>query len=540
MLSTTWHAHPQQSSRPRITWVLALLMGLSLTLPVNAEPNSASDWLYSVRPNETLGSISDAYLDPRHSWHELVRYNQLAQPAQLAPGTVIRIPVAWLKQQPAPATAVTVQGDVLVRRAQQPQLQPLRNGQALNVGDEVQSRQGTVSIRFADGSSLRLNENSRLLFNTLTRFGDSGMVDTRTRLLKGDLSTTVQPLQGSKSRYEIATPSAVAAVRGTRFRLQATDSSTQLEVAEGVVQLESNLRHEAVRAGFGTRTGGSTATREAVRLLPAPQLGQPLQLLEQLPHSIDWQPVPEARQYVAELYADNDLGPRLRRQQSTQAQLQLDQLNNGQYLLALRAVDGQGFQGQIQNVAFEVKLQSLPAQLIAPGSQAVLAPEAARFNWAFQRDGDLASLQIAATADFQDVLAQSPFSPATETGIPSGLEPGHYFWRVATRAGGTSYSHSDVRPFTLLGILPETRIVAVQYRQDQARLYWTRLTETDRFLVQVARDPAFTEILREERVQGTQANIKLPDQEVYYARVRGIASELYRSEFGPGREIALP
>ncbi len=540
MLSTTWHAHPQRTSRPQTSWLLALLVGLSLTAPVNAEPNSASDWLYSVRPNETLGSISDAYLDPRHSWHELVRYNQLAQPAQLTPGTVIRIPVAWLKQQPAPATAVTVQGDVLVRRAQQAQLQPLSSGQPLNVGDEIQSRQGSVSIRFADGSSLRLNEHSNLLFNTLTRFGDSGMVDTRTRLLKGDLSTRVQPLQGSKSRYEIATPSAVAAVRGTRFRLQTTGSSTQIEVTEGQVQLQDNLQQKTLQAGFGTRTGGSTATREPVRLLPAPQLEQPLQRVEQLPHAVAWQPVPQARQYVAELYAENDLGPRLRRQQSTQAQLQLDQLNNGHYLLALRAVDAQGFQGQIQTLPFEVKLQSQPAQLIAPNSQAILAPGEVQFSWTIQRGGDLASVQIAATADFQEVLAQSPFSSETATGIPTGLQPGHYFWRVATQAGGTSYSHSEVRPFTLLGVLPETSIAAVHYRQNQARLYWTGLTETEHFLVQVARDPEFKEILREERVQGTQATIKLPDRQVYYARVRGVASDLYQSEFGPGREIALP
>ncbi len=538
MMSTTWHAQSQRTTR--YSWVVGLLMGLSLVSSVGAEPNTGSDWLYSVRPNDTLGTISDAYLDPRHSWHQLVRYNQLTQPAQLTPGTLIRIPVAWLKQQPAPATALTVQGDVLVRRAQQSQLQPLRSGQTLSVGDEIQSRQGTVSIRFADGSSLRLNENSHLLFNTLTRFGESGMVDIRTRLLNGNLSTKVQPLQGTKSRYEIATPSAVAAVRGTHFRLRATDTATQIEVMEGVVQLQGSTQQESVSAGFGARTGGPTATREAVRLLPAPQLSQPLQQLTQLPHQVDWQPLPNARQYVAELYAEGELGPRLRRQQSTQTRLQLDQLNNGAYLLALRAVDDQGFYGQPQTVPFEIRLQSLPARLIAPKSQDHLTPETARFSWALQRSGDLASLQIAATKDFQEVLAQSPFSTETATGVPRGLAPGHYFWRVATQAGGTSYSHSETRQFSLFGDLPKTRIVAVHYRQDQARLHWTSLSETDHFLVQVARDPDFTEILREEPVQGTQATIKLPDQQVYYARVRGVASDLYQSEFGPGREIVLP
>ena len=100
MSSTAWHAQPQRTIR--FSWVLGLLMGLSVAASVGAEPNTSSDWLYSVRPNETLGNISDAYLDPRHSWHELVRYNQLTQPAQVAPPTVNRSPVAWNARNPTP------------------------------------------------------------------------------------------------------------------------------------------------------------------------------------------------------------------------------------------------------------------------------------------------------------------------------------------------------------------------------------------------------------------------------------------------------
>ncbi len=54
--------------------------------------------------------------------------------------------------------------------------------------------------------------------DSLGSFDASGMVDTSVRLKKGRVENRVAP-QKPDSRYRIITPAAVAAVRGTEFRV---------------------------------------------------------------------------------------------------------------------------------------------------------------------------------------------------------------------------------------------------------------------------------------------------------------------------------
>lgn len=533
--------------RPTLT--VAILVWASLLLPpqsVQAQALETSQtgsaearnvWMYTVRPGDTLGSITKAYLDSRYSWHQLMHHNHLQSGSDLQVGAVLRIPVDWLRQQPASAMVQQTQGTVRVRRARQSHFQPLKSGQALEIGDEIQTLQGSTKIQFADGSTLRLNENSTLIFNTLTRYGNSGMVDTRTRLLNGSLSTEVKRQQQG-DRYEIATPSAVAAVRGTEFRLTTDARSTRAEVTDGVVQLRTDQQTISVAAGYGVSVSGTQVT-PPVALLAAPAPDQLPDKIDQLPWTLKWQPISGADHYVAELYQQPE-GTLVRNLKLSRASWTFEQLINGSYTLMLRAVDTTGFQGMDFKANLQIDIRSKPAHPISPADQETFEEGHPLFRWQLQQTGDLSRLEIARDPEFAQLVSQTTFTNSTQAAPAQRLTPGRYFWRVTTLAGGSSLSQSSTREIRIHGEMPKTNIIAINYYQDQVKLFWNSLEETNEFVVQVASDPQFNNILREERVSQPYVSIQLPRKTRYYARVKGVAEEFYHSEFSDGREIQLP
>lgn len=534
-------------TRPLAIAAVAAVSALLLMQPVHAQSPMAvqtqgaeqnSDWMYTVRPGDTLWSIAKTYLDPRHSWHKLMHYNQLQGGADLDAGLVIRIPVEWLKQQPAPAVVRHVQGTVRLRQARQAQFKPLKAGQQLGIGDEIQTLSGNTSIRFADGSTLQLNENSTLIFNTLTRYGDSGMVDTRTRLVNGSLSTEVKRQQQG-DRYEIATPSAVAAVRGTQFRLAADASSTRAEVTDGMVQLRTDRQTIPLSAGYGISIGG-TRVMAPVSLLPAPSPSQLPRKIDRLPLTLDWQPVPGADHYIAEIYQSSASDAKVNSIRLGQTNWTLDQLNNGQYTLALRAVDGKGFQGMDFKADLQVEIRAKPAQPLSPADQERFEDGQPLFRWQIQQSGDLSRLEIAKDRDFTQLVSRTGFTSETQAIPAQRLTPGRYFWRVTTLAGGNDLNHSPVREIRIHGDMPKTNIMAINYFQDRVKLFWSSLAETSEFIVQIATDREFSNVVREERVSQPYVSIQLPAKRRYYARVKGVGDEFYYSDFSDGREIQLP
>ena len=198
-----------------------LLMLVALLLSVF--PAFAQDWNYRVRPGDTLWDLGARYLKPSVPWEQLQTHNRVADPYRLPPGTQLRFPVAWLQVQPAPARVLATRGLVQVGDTDQPGLRDVAQGDLLRIGQHlVTGADASVTIAFADDSRLQLRENSRLRLDQLSRYGHTGMVDTRLRLEQGRSSNRVTPAKGPASRYIIDAPTATSSVRGTVFRVSAT------------------------------------------------------------------------------------------------------------------------------------------------------------------------------------------------------------------------------------------------------------------------------------------------------------------------------
>ncbi len=134
-----------------------------------------------------------------------------------------------LDQQPA-ANLTIYTGDCLIWH--QGQIQAAEIGQPLFTGDSVLTGKGSkAELSFVDGTSIRISEQCRLAV-------DQADTLRSLKLLWGKLWAKVAKMSSSKTRFQVETPTAVAGVRGTIFRVEVeTDSATKVAVEEGEVEI---------------------------------------------------------------------------------------------------------------------------------------------------------------------------------------------------------------------------------------------------------------------------------------------------------------
>jgi len=115
--------------------------------------------------------------------------------------------------------------------------QPLTLGQKLDVGTEVHTGIGRVRLRFVDGSTLVVADHSVL---RVARF-DVAAGKPRDASLELDVGLIGQQVAKQPGgSWEVRTPTAVTAVRGTEFMVEVGDDlATAVNVQSGEVKVEA-------------------------------------------------------------------------------------------------------------------------------------------------------------------------------------------------------------------------------------------------------------------------------------------------------------
>lgn len=335
---------------------LFFLMLVSILQPVNA-----ADWQYTMRPGDTLWSVCKEYTKEPGCWQKLGPLNNIGRDRAIPPGTRIRIPANWLKVPAATATIIFVQGDVSFQRPDETEM-PASEGIELTIGSKLITGDGSVSLSFADGSSMVLEPNSQLELDTLSNFELNGMVDSTVRLNRGTVKTRVIKRE-PRSHFRTITPSALAAVRGTEYRVNVVSNeqqkqSTLVEVYEGLVDVGADKVTFPVPATFGIVAKQGETLQEPVKLLDKPELigfqEQQIILVDDTGKrlsspSIQWQEELLAAGYQLNILADqqgNTKTEKLITSYRTEANtITIKDLAQGCYQLSLRAIDKLGLHG---------------------------------------------------------------------------------------------------------------------------------------------------------------------------------------------------
>ena len=130
---------------------------------------------------------------------------------------------------------------------------PASPGERVEAGSRV--RTGPLSaatLAFFDGSTTGLEAEAEVtIVQMSSRRGQDRVILLRQTL--GQTRSRVQRMPDRASRFEIETPTAVVAVRGTEFTTAVeADGTTRVAVIEGLVEVTAQERTVAVRAGQRT------------------------------------------------------------------------------------------------------------------------------------------------------------------------------------------------------------------------------------------------------------------------------------------------
>lgn len=424
-----------------------LLAGWLLAASVLAAPAPVADvapeWRYTLRPGDTLIGVAAQYLARPADWPQLQRHNRIADPYRLTPGSALRIPLAWLRSTPAPATVVAVSGQARVSLPGGAE-RALQAGEQLRAGALLSTAaDSSATLRFADGSLLVLQPGARLVLDTVSVYAGGGMADTRLRLQQGRVEIGANPRRMPGSRLQVITPSAVAAVRGTRFRVAADADATREETLEGAVGLAAAGQQVMVADGQGSLAQTGQPPRPPVALLAAPDLAALPARIDTVPLRFALPALPGAATWLGQIGVDQSFQRVLLETSSAAPQLSFADLPDGRYVLRVRAADGQGLQGRDALHAFELDARPFAPLSIAPGTRVRSAqPD---FQWSAVVSESAAAMryrfQLARDAAFAEVLldertADTRIKPA------QALAPGMYYWRVA------SIEAADQGPFS--------------------------------------------------------------------------------------------
>lgn len=299
------------------------------------------DWRYTVRPGDELWGIAARFCGSSSYAQRLAAHNALTRPEALRAGTALRIPVAWLVRQPAAVLVRAVSGT-----AQDGAGQPLAIGDRIAMGARIRTGDGFAVVAFADGSTLEIGPRSDVLFNILTAFGDTGMVDTHLRFYRGRGAARVVK-RATGSRFRIWTPSGIAAVRGTDFRvgtLAQPSVGSRVETLTGAVEFSTANATVPLPAGFGVLASPEGVTRES--LLPAPTFVTAAQAVLGPTDVVQWQSVSDAARYSITLYAQGTTQDvPVAAAETIDPQYGLSALPVGVYGVTVRAVSANGLEG---------------------------------------------------------------------------------------------------------------------------------------------------------------------------------------------------
>lgn len=517
-------------------WVAALCLGGAW--PVRAQGSGAAEpeWAYLVQPGDTLVAIAARHLDPAVEWPRLAQLNQVGQPRRLKPGSRLRIPLAWLRHDPAGAEVVHLRGDA--QRIAGVQATPLALGDRLRPGDRVETGpMASATLRFADGSRLLLTPGSSLRIDQAGQHADSQSVVTRVGVQRGSAETRVDPRAAVRRHFVISTPIVNLGVRGTEFRTHAGADDTHVEVLTGRVAAGASV---TVDGGFGSVARPGLPVTPPVRLADAPDLSAVPPRIEQGPLQVAWLAVADVQGYRAQVWSDGPQGELLLDGRFPGPAADWPLLPDGRYQLRVRVVDGQGLEGLDARRALQVATQPPPPPLLQPAPGGRERRSAVTLRWAASPQAVGYRLQVARQADFSDLVLEQELGPVTAASL--SLTPGSYHWRLAGRpaAAGERGPFGAARQFSVQPLPDAPLADPPQAGRQGVGWRWQAVAQVQRYQVQAAHEAGFAAPMLDRLVDGLQLQLPLTEPGRFVLRVRSVGPDGAAGPFGALHWVDVP
>ncbi|MDM3870183.1 FecR domain-containing protein [Porticoccus sp. W117] len=364
-----------------------------------------AEWIYYVKKGDTLWDFCNDYLgrnDVINCWKSVQQHNGIGIPKRLHPGVRLRIPISWIQNIPVAAVVEFARGEVRQKKYGASGTLPVVTGDQLHLGTRITVLDGGAVLRFNDGSELLLRHHSELFLQALTTHGNKSARSTL-KLNRGSVDVDVPRRQG-ENRFRVLTPGAVAAVRGTEFRVSAKPDglTTQVEVLEGGVDVAAGKGGQLVSEGFGVNAVKGQPVQTPVKLLPAPTFNGAKNRFDSGSVTLSWQAVVGASGYQLELYKGADGEAILYQQETAAAEYQFANLPVHAYRLVVRAIASDGLRGRDSAPFHFQTLQKLAAPVFDEASVSYKKRTLA-INWSAVENTQYYLLEVSRNADFGEI-----------------------------------------------------------------------------------------------------------------------------------------
>ncbi|MFC1747585.1 FecR domain-containing protein [Pseudomonadota bacterium] len=435
-----------QGFKSRVLGAFALLLGL-VGGPQYA---AAEDWVYTVRPGDSLWQISNDYLISPEYWPKVRKLNNIEKTRQLPPGTRLTIPTEWLKQQPVSADVVRFRGNVELIR--QGKVSALTSNHSLMLGDGIRTgKNSSISIKFSDGSQALVLPESEIYLEVLEAQKDKGLANTVIKIINGRIENKVTR-QNKGSRYQITTPAAVAAVRGTEFRVAAENNGEIMrsEVLEGVVGVAGSGVTQNVTAGYATIAKVGSPPSAPRQLPAAPDLSGLGNQTAEHDVTFQWAALDKVSNYRAQLALDETYAQIVNELLLDAPQVTWEGLVPSIYYMRVRGVDELGLEGFNAQHVFTVNEPLRAPNATSPGDGISLDSDRLFVAWSSVADASFYQLQMAANDSFDENLIEYTSLVNNNFRPVDALPAGQYYWRVqSVSRNGDKSSYSSPRRFVI-------------------------------------------------------------------------------------------
>ena len=495
----------------------------------------ASDFIYTVQPGDHPWNLAERYLKSPSLAMALRQRNQITDDHRILPGTQLRIPKEWLKLESTQVTLLAVVGDTTLRRGN-------ATARAAVAGELLQAPSGlhtgpdgSATLQFADGSRVLVRRDSELLLQATqkTLLGQANIVALS--LLQGSVENQVTPVGDSGGRFEIKTPAAIAAVRGTQYRVYADGQTMRTEVVTGAVNVANRTGQVTALAAQGTVAQNGREPAVPIPLLPTPSLDGLPETIERLPIAWPIAALAGASRYRTQLAATPEFSATLSDELTDSPRIRVRDIDDGSYVLRVRGIDAQGLEGLSAERTLRIHTQPEPPLLIDPAPEAATTAGRPSLRWT---QGD-ASLQYRVQLSTAEAPVDEQVISSASAQPPQDLPPGIYQWRVAaihpTKGQGP---WGDAQPFRR--VLPGPGVDIPQPQDGSLTLRWTAQPQTAHYHLQVARDDSFTSPLADAETDAAQFSLKDLQPGPHHVRVQATGTDGYTGPWGSTQTFVVP
>ena len=520
--------------RTYISCCFILFLFFIFTIPVNAQTEEPIVEV-TVEEGDFLIKICERYLDEPHRWPEVARLNTLKNPDLIYPRQVIAIPAQLLKGTPIDGVVSFLKGTVEFLPEGTDEWKLLQMNDKVPEGSKIRTAsESAVEIMFEDGASCYQRSDTTMAIETARKKGDLKI--HKIFLETGKAVTRIREATGEESRFEVQTPSAICAARGTEFRTSVdTYKTTRSEVLDGIVGVEAMKKVVELKKGEGTIVEKGAPPHEPKKLLPPPSLSDRKPVYKSMPLRLMFHGMEGAASYRAVLARTSNCKDIIYEQVlKTGEPFEIPEVEDGNYYVQAAGLDEVGLEGiPSEPVEITVRVNPMPPYINIPVEGDEYREKSITCQWLNVKDAKRYQVQIAEDKQFERIRVDSDDIKGLELDIAQ-LDFSDYFFRIRSIADdGFEGEWSDAIGFTIVPPPPAPPIEEPDIDKKEVHIRWKDLGEGFQYHFQMAKNEQFEDIIVDNIVDMPELKLERPESPgMYFVRTSSIDMTGYEGSFG--------